>query len=94
MQLPTNFFHIDAGNMLTWIVVAVAWIAARGMDWRSLQDRTKWVEMWQKEHEAECKERSISMKQLEASNTKLTLIAEMSERRMNNIEKKVYNRRD
>lgn len=95
MQLPTQgFFHVDAGNIVTWAAIAVAWIANRGMDWKSIQDRTRYLELWQKEHDEDCKERAISMKQLESSNAKLVILAEFAERRLNSLEKRTYGRRD
>jgi hypothetical protein len=87
MQLP-SFLHIDAGNLITWAVVAIAWIASRSMDWNSTQDRIKWVEKWQQEHDAECKERAKVLYQMREATAKLALLIEFAERRIAAIELK------
>jgi hypothetical protein len=84
---PVGFWHIDAGQILTWAVVGVVWLISRGMDWRGMKDRMGWMEEWRASHMKAAEARDRLINDLGNSNVKLTtLITESVVPRLNRIE--------
>jgi len=81
-----RFLHIDAGNIITWGVVAGAWLIARGMDWRGLSDRVRWMERWQEGHEDEAEKRNVLIGELSRTTAVLTKLADIAEKRLERLE--------
>lgn len=98
---PKSFWDFNVGNLLTWIVVAVGFFWSRIQDvWRAKEriqqledsrispERVKQLEEWKTAHEWEAKAHDQSMRKLELLCTRLTTLAETSERRLQLLEER------
>lgn len=90
MQIPiqqTPFWHVDAGQIVTWGVLGVVWLISRGMDWRGMKDRMKWMEQWRSDHMLAANARDRLITDLGNSSIKVnTLITESIVPRLNKLE--------
>lgn len=80
------FVHIDLGNIITWIFVGIAWVVTRSMDWRGIRDDMKWMKEWREKHQRESEVTEAIVREIATNSTRLTALAEGSERRVVRLE--------
>jgi hypothetical protein len=88
VQIPITgkFWSVDVGNLVTWAFVIGGWLWARSKSEAVILSRLKSSEAWQEKHDAEAEERDKLIKKMEENVMRLTLIAEISEKRLHRAE--------
>lgn len=89
MQVPITgkFWNVDIGNLVTWIVVCGGWLWARSKSEAVTNTQLETLKSWCKKHEEEADSRDKLIKKLEENVMRLTLIAEISEKRLHRAER-------
>jgi hypothetical protein len=85
-QETHHFSDINIGNVITWIVVVVAWLLSRLQDWWSAKQRISSLEEWRNKHETETIARERLLTELEKACVRLATLAEAAERRLQMLE--------
>jgi hypothetical protein len=80
------FWHFDIGNVLTWGIVACAWIIARLVDARTAAEDIKELKRWRALHETESDSRDKLLLEMEKTNIKLATLADIAEKRLERLE--------
>lgn len=80
------FWHFDIGNVLTWGIVACAWIIARLVDARTATADIKELKRWKEIHEGEADDRDTLLREIEKTNVKLTTLVDIAEKRLEHLE--------
>jgi hypothetical protein len=83
-----HFSDINIGNIITWIVVVVAWLLSRLQDWWSAKQRIAVLEEWQKKYEQETLARDRLLTELEKACVRLVALSEGAERRLQMLEER------
>lgn len=89
MQVPIGgkFWNVDIGNLVTWAFVIGGWLWARSKSETIFKNQLSTLENWCKTHGQESEERDKLIKVLETNVMRLTLIAEISEKRLHRAER-------
>lgn len=82
-----GFWNLDVGNLVTWAVVVGGWFWARSKHEVLVKTQVKTLQDWCKQHEEESDKRDQAIEILKTAVQRLTIIAELSEKRMYRVEK-------
>jgi len=85
-EQPGHFWDVTLAQIVTWFLVVCAGSLSMYVSVKLLGQRMDGFEEWRAAHEADARERDDLLKKLEVAAEKLTLLADMAERRLEKLE--------
>lgn len=90
MMDTRGFYDVTAANVVSWILIIIAFVSTQWVTVKLLSQRMNNLEDWRKNNEREARDRDLIIKQLELTSRELLTLVKTSMSRLELLERREH----